>query len=55
MPGILLDGKTLSKQLEQELLQRVKKIKEKNGNKSPILEKDVDIFLMFSDENMSKS
>ena len=37
MAGLLLDGKALAKQLELELSQRVEKIKEKNGGKSPIL------------------
>ena len=36
MPGKILDGKALSKQLEKELLARVEKIKAKSG-KTPIL------------------
>ncbi|MBN2244496.1 MAG: bifunctional methylenetetrahydrofolate dehydrogenase/methenyltetrahydrofolate cyclohydrolase FolD [Candidatus Aminicenantes bacterium] len=36
MPGKILDGKALSKQLEQELIKRVEKIKAKSG-KTPIL------------------
>jgi len=36
MPGKILDGKALSKQLEKELLARVEKIKSKSG-KTPIL------------------
>jgi len=37
MAGLLLDGKALAKQTEAKLLKRVEKIKEKNGNISPIL------------------
>jgi len=37
MSGFVLDGKTLAKQIEQELYVRVLKIKEKNNGKPPIL------------------
>jgi methylenetetrahydrofolate dehydrogenase (NADP+)/methenyltetrahydrofolate cyclohydrolase len=37
MAGRVLDGKALSKQLEQELTERVEKLKEKNGGRTPIL------------------
>ena len=37
MAGLILDGKTLAKQIEQDLIFRVEKIKEKTGGKPPIL------------------
>jgi methylenetetrahydrofolate dehydrogenase (NADP+)/methenyltetrahydrofolate cyclohydrolase len=37
MSALILDGKALAKQLEQELAGRVQKIKEKTGDKPPIL------------------
>lgn len=37
MAGIILDGKSLAKKLEEELTLRVQKIKEKTGDKPPIL------------------
>jgi len=37
MAGIILDGKALSKKLEEELTQRVARIKEKSSGKPPIL------------------
>jgi len=37
MAGIILDGKTLAKKIEQELAPRVKLIHEKSGGKPPIL------------------
>lgn len=37
MPGIVLDGKGLSKQLEAELAERVERIKTKTGGRTPIL------------------
>ncbi len=37
MPAIVLDGKTLAQQTEQEMSQRVTSLKEKSGGKIPIL------------------
>ncbi len=37
MSGMILDGKALSLKIEDELKARVTKLKEKNGNRSPIL------------------
>ena len=37
MAGKILDGKALAKTIEGELKERVEKIKEKNGNRTPIL------------------
>lgn len=37
MSGMILDGKALSRQIEQELANRVKTVKQKNGGKTPIL------------------
>lgn len=37
MPGLILDGKALAKQIEQDLTTRAKKIKQKTGGKSPVL------------------
>jgi len=37
MPALVLDGKSLAAQTEADLLQRVKRLKEKSGGKAPIL------------------
>ncbi|MFQ5633150.1 MAG: bifunctional methylenetetrahydrofolate dehydrogenase/methenyltetrahydrofolate cyclohydrolase FolD [bacterium] len=37
MPGLILDGKALAKQIEQDLTTRAEKIKQKTGGKSPVL------------------
>jgi len=37
MSGMVLDGKSLAKQMEIELAERVQKIKDKSGGKTPIL------------------
>ncbi len=37
MPGLLLDGKTLAKEMEADLRQRVEKLKQNSGGKAPIL------------------
>jgi len=37
MSGMVLDGKSLAKQMETELAERVQKIKDKSGGKTPIL------------------